>query len=590
MQPRYHQLRRSDQPEPVRKWRDRTPLIAVVLALIGGVFIWRLFYLQIIKYDSYRAAASAEQYKKFSIPAERGRISILQNDSELPVVLNEDRYLVYADPAIITDPKATATAVINVLGGDSADMEQKLSLDSRYVIIAKKIDKTKADELNSKKLRGIVTKKEKYRTYPEGLLASQVLGFVNDEGKGQYGVEQFLDDSLGGEPGLLKGITDVNGVPLVGTGDDILRQPVDGEDITLTLDATMQRLSEEAIRSAVESTNSPGGSVVIMDVQTGAVKAMANWPSYDPKDFEKVTDLNVFKNRAVTDPLEVGSIMKTLTVSAALDRGVISPDTTYFDNGFEQVGEFKITNAVNFGAGQFSIFDIIRNSLNTGAVHLLKAMGGGEINDAGRQIWHDYMTDKYGFGSVTGVEQAGEAPGVIPDPQEGDGLNIQYANTSFGQGMTVTPLQMAAALSSAVNGGNYFKPYLVYSTTDKDGNETVTAPQLLHQSISPTASAGIVGLMERYAQANNREAARPGFSVGGKTGTAQIPDGKGGYREDVYNGTYAGFVGGSKPEYVIIVRIDAPKISGFAGSAAARPIFTQIANGMMDNIGLNHNR
>lgn len=568
------------------RWRDRTPLFAVVLLLVGALFVGRLFYLQIIKHDVYKAAATAEQYKKFSIPASRGSISLLDGDTPVPIVLNEDKYLVYADPMLIDEPEDTAEKLYALLGKDKNELKRNFELDSRYVVIAKKISRENALKIQEMKLKGIVTKAASFRTYPEGITASQLLGFVNDEGEGQYGVEGYLDKELRGKDGLLKGVTDINGVPLAGTADNILSNPERGDNIVLTIDSTMQRITEEAIKNAVEKTNSTGGSIVVMEANTGAVKAMANWPSYDPRSYESVTDLNLFKNRAVTDPLEVGSIMKVLTLAAAFDQGVVNPESTYYDQGFEQVGEFKITNAINFGSGTYSVFDIIRNSLNTGAVHLLKSMGGGEINDKSRTIWHEYLTSKYGFGKTTGIEQAGEAPGIVPDPTEGDGLDIQYANTSFGQGTTETPLQMAAALSSAVNGGTYYKPYIVSERTNYAGVTTVTEPTPLHQSISKAASDGIVRIMERYASTNNKETARNGFSIGGKTGTAQIPDGKGGYREDLYNGTYAGFVGAKSPEYVVIVRIDAPRISGYAGSDAARPIFTVVANGIMDNIGL----
>lgn len=558
---------------------------------VGLLFVGRLFYLQIIKHDAYKSAALAEQFKKFSIPAERGTISLSDGDKSIPVVLNETRYLLYADPGFIISAKEVAEKLQPVIGGSVEELEKKLSTPSRYVELAKKLDEPTKQKIDALELKGVVTKEQRARTYPQGQLAAQALGFVNADGEGQYGVEGYLDRELAGEPGQLKAITDVRGVPLAGNADNVVKEPVPGKNVTLTLDTTIQRIAEESIKNGVTGTNAQSGSIVIFDVNSGAVKGMANWPSFEPAAYESVTDQTVFKNKTVTDPLEVGSIMKTLTISAGLDQGVIGRDSTYYDAGYEEVDGFRITNAINFGTGDFTVFDIIRNSLNTGAVHVLKAMGGGEVNEKARTVWYDYMFNRYQLGKNTGIEQSGEASGVIPDPIEGDGRNIQYANTAFGQGMTATPLQMAAAVGSIVNGGTYYKPHIVARYDDPDGTSVEVKPEIVRSGvISAAASADIVNLMERYAQANNREAARPGFAVGGKTGTAQIADGNGGYKEGIYNGTYAGFVGGKNPEYVIVIALIEPRIKGFAGSDGARPIFTATANAMLDSLPFQPNQ
>lgn len=577
---------RPQRPALNSVFRDRTPFLMAFLVLAGIVFVGRLFQLQIIKHDQYKAAATSEQLKKFSIPAERGTISVLDGERSLPVVLNETRYLLYADPSFVDDPEKAATQLQPVIGGKVDELKEKLSEETRYIELAKKVDKPTADKIRDLSIKGVVLKEQRQRTYPEGQFAAQVLGFVNYDGEGQYGIEGFMDKELGGTAGQLRAVTDISGVPLAGNSDNVVKDPVAGKNVTLTLDMTVQRIVEDTVKKHVESTRSKSGSAVVMDINSGAVKGMANWPTYNPADFENVSDLNLFKNRAVTDPMEVGSIMKTLTISSALDQGLINRESIYSDPGYEDVDGLKITNALNFGAGTFSIFDIIKNSMNTGAVHLLKMMGGGsDLNQQARVTWHDYMTDHYQLGKKTGIEQIGEGEGIIPDPLEGDGLNIQYANTSFGQGMTATILQIAAALSSVLNGGTYYQPHLVHSETDGAGKETVLPPKIVREKVvSSSASADITALMERYAKENNREAARPGFSVGGKTGTAQIPSPNGGYRDDAYNGTYAGFVGGQNPEYVVIIRMDEPKNGGFAGSAAARPVFTDIANVMMDSL------
>jgi cell division protein FtsI/penicillin-binding protein 2 len=277
--------------------------------------------------------------------------------------------------------------------------------------------------------------------------------------------------------------------------------------------------------------------------------------------------------------------MKPLTAAAALDTGSVSPDQTYFDPSFFRVDDATVTNIEeDGGAATRSISDILQYSLNTGATWLLMQMGGGELNEQGRKVWHDYMVDHYRFGQKTGIEQGYEGDGIIPDPVEGFGLNIQYANTAFGQGMTLTPLQMAAAVSSAVNGGTYYRPTLISGKLNEDGTVQQSQPEVLKAGVvKPETSQTLIRYMNNVVAKNNRSAVREGYIVGGKTGTAQIANPAGGYFEDKFNGTYVGYVGGDTPQYVIMVRVNEPKIPGYAGSKAAAPIFSSVSNMLIDN-------
>jgi cell division protein FtsI/penicillin-binding protein 2 len=218
-------------------------------------------------------------------------------------------------------------------------------------------------------------------------------------------------------------------------------------------------------------------------------------------------------------------------------------------------------------------------------------MGGGEINEKARTTWHNYMVNHYQLGKLTGVEQGYEAEGSIPDPKEGFGLNIQYANTSFGQGMTATPLQMGTALSSIINGGTYYRPHLVESVTNQDGKTEVKKPEAIKTAVvSDKVSGEIRSLMEAVVTRNRAVYKLPpipaGYSIGGKTGTAQITKPGGGYYEDKYNGMFYGFIGGSKPQYVVVVRVNEPKIAGYAGSQAAAPIFSNLAMMLIHNFNV----
>ncbi len=561
----------------------------VAIILIFGI---RLFYLQIIRHDYYQKAALSGQLKEYEIPAERGIIEANDGNQTTPLVLNEKRYTLFADPKFIKEPNKVAEKVQDIIGGNEAEYEQKMRAQSRYAVLAKKLTKEQRDKLDKLDEKGLGTRETSQRTYPHGDLAAQVLGFVDDEGTGKYGLEQALNKELKGNAGQLKAITDARGVPLVANKDNIIKQPETGKRTKLTIDISMQRQIQDILKEGLDSAQSQSGSLVVLDPNTGAVKAMANYPSYNPAEFYKVEDGNLFNNAAVSSPLEVGSIMKPLTAAAALNMGVVSKNTTYNDPSRIKIGDATVTNIEEDGGpGVRSVADILQLSLNTGAVYLLQRMGGGEINQKARQSWYDYMTNHYHLGKPTGIEQGYESGGSIPDPNDGFGLNIQYANTSFGQGMTATPLQMGAALSAVINGGIYYQPRLVEQTTDASGKVSKATPKVLHKDVvSQQVSADMRELMENVVAKNyatySMQKPSPSYQIGGKTGTAEITKPGGGYYEDRFNGTFMGFVGGNNPEYVIVVRVNEPKKKGYAGSKAAAPIFGAVTQMLINNFGV----
>lgn len=558
----------------------RFDIVYGLLLLVLSIFIVRLFYIQVIKHDEYRAAALQGQLKEYEIPAERGVIEAYDGDSVVPIVLNQEVYTLFADPLFIKDPKGTAEQLARITGANPSEYQDKMSMDTRYAVLAKKLDAKKKEEIENLNIKGVGLRTESVRVYPQGSLAAQLLGFVNDEGKGTYGLEQFLDDKLRGSPGQLKAITDARGVPLVSNSNNVLKDPVPGQRVRMTIDIGMQRKVEDLLRQHLPTVSSKSGSVVVIDPNTGAIKAMANWPSYNPADFSKVTDPSLFTNPAVSSPFEIGSVMKTLTVAAGLNTGVVNKNTTFYDPAKIPIDGTTITNVEEDGGPQTrSISDILRFSLNTGAVYILKQLGGGEINEKARNTWHDYMSNHYRFGQKTGVEQGYEAEGSIPDPNNGYGLNLQYANSAFGQGMTATPLQMAAAFSSTINGGTYYKPHLV-ETPDKKGE--VVNPDV----IKPEISEQLRQMHENSVNMTYPFVDRAGYRIGGKTGTAEIPNPQGGYYKDRYNGTFVGYVGGDKPEYVIFVRINEPVVDFYAGTAAAAPLFGKVAGMLIDNFSV----
>jgi cell division protein FtsI/penicillin-binding protein 2 len=565
--------------------RSRLQLLHFIIIAICAVFIIRLFYLQVFRFSYYQEQAQASQLKRYEIPAERGLIYAYDGEDIVPLVLNESRYRIVADPTVITDKQV-------VLDADKIELEELLNTESRYVILDTKQPKEIKEKVEQLMFDGDITgvfaEKTPQRVYPLDSTAAQLLGYVDDEGLGQYGVEQALEESLGGVPGRVAALTDQNGIPLLATGENVVEEPVEGEDIVLTIDVAMQQQLEQILVDGLERAISESGSALIIEANTGQVKAIANYPSYDPAEFFNVEDPQLFTNPSVSSTLEPGSVIKTLSVAAGLDSGSISPNQTYYDPGFITVDGETITNIVEVGgAATRSIEDILRFSLNTGAAYVLQQMGGGEINQQARETWHFYMTEKYGFGAQTGIEQGFEERGNIPDPNDGFGLNIQYANSAFGQGMTVTPIQLGAAIASIVNGGKYYQPTLVAATTDENGDFIAKDPILVRDSvIKASVSDTIRNFMETTVQFSSAGGSREGYRIGGKTGSAQIARPEGGYYEDRFNGTYVGYVGGETPKYVIVVRVNDPKIDGYSGSRAAGPIFVDTVNMLIDNFSV----
>ncbi len=557
-----------------------------------AIFGIRLFYVQVIHYGHYKNAALSDQLKQYQIPATRGIIEAHDGDQVLPIVLNQQLFTLYADPTFIKKPDDTAAKIAGIISGQTDQYAQLMrTKDTRYVVLAKKLSADQSSKLLALKIPGLGTQSQDFRTYPQGDLAAQVLGFVNNDGIGKYGLEQALNKQLTGTAGQVKAVTDVNGVPLAATKGNVEKPAVDGDKVVTTLDLSMQAQMEQILANEYQKTKSKGLSAIIMDPNTGQVKAMANYPTFDPSNYQNASDPSLYQNAAVTNPIEPGSSMKVLTTAAALNQGVIQPNTSFYDPAHWIVDGFNITDIEeDGGARQQSIASTLNLSLNTGATWMLMQMGGGQINSKARNAWYDYMNNRYRLGQPTGIEQGYEAAVPIPPPQDnGAGIDLTYANTSFGQGVQLTAIQMAAAVSSILNGGTYYEPHLVDALTISDGKTTTVKPKVLKQNVvSAKVSQEMMPLME-YVVQQHLIAGFPylnfssQYSVGGKTGTAQIAKPGGGYYDDKFNGTYVGFVGGDKPQYVIVVFNLQPNVAGYAGSYGGQPVFADLAHMLIDN-------
>ncbi|HEX6258426.1 MAG TPA: penicillin-binding protein 2 [Candidatus Saccharimonadales bacterium] len=570
---------------------SRSKVLAIGLLAIIAIFVLQLFNLQILQHAHYKAEAEKEQVAKLTLPAKRGKIFMQDRGNLAPLVLNEPIYTAYADPHEVEDPNKIAEKIRQIAGGTLVkDFEDGLANKKlRYTVLARQLSRKQAELLKKENLAGVGLQESDRRVYPEGSLAAQLLGYVNTNGEGQYGLEQAVDERLRGKDGRLQAVTDVRRIPLTIGRNDIREPAKNGDDLVLTIDRNIQSYAERALRNGLKAAKATQGSVVVIDPNSGAIQAMANYPTYNPEKYNQVKDYGVFQNKVVTEPYEAGSVIKTLTMGVGLDTGAVRRETTFNNTGSIRVDDTTISNVeedpINPAA---TMTDVLHYSLNTGVVHILKELGGGHFNMQSRKVLYDYFTQHYYFGKKTGVEQAGEQRGTVIPPTEVQGNNVRYANMTFGQGMDVTMLQSAAAFSAAVNGGTYYKPHLIAGTRANDGSVKEEQVKVVRQGVlKREVSLTLRDMIFKARQLGVLGGKDRGYFVGGKTGTSQIIDPKTGqYTDDNSIGSYLGFGGDSTPKYVIMVQVKDSKLPGYAGTTAAGPIFTDISNWMIDYLKL----
>lgn len=566
---------------------SRSIVLAVLLVGTMAIFVARLFYLQIIKHDEYTAQAAAEQVKPLTIPAKRGLVYAMDGENPVQIVMNQTVYTLFVDPATVSQPEKVKEVVRRVAGGNLRPNIDSLigRKDTRYQILGTKLTRQQAELIKKEELAGVGFQETTQRVYPEGSLAAQTLGFVNAEGVGQYGIEGTLNDRLTGHDGLLKSVTDVSGVPLTLGNQNINKPARNGENIVLSIDRNIQAYAEKALAKGLQDTGAQKGSVIVMNPQNGQVMAMANLPSYKPAEFTQVTDASVFNNAAVAVPYEAGSVIKTLTVATGLDKGVIQPDSTYVNTDKIKVADREIGNATKGQTGTITMQHALDYSLNTGMVTIAQRLGDGTINQAARDSMYQYFHDRFGMGQPTGIELLGEAVGNLPNPSA-PGAGVQYATMSFGQGMNVTMTQVISAFCSAINGGTYYRPTVIAGTMINNDQFQKTEPDILRREVVTKQTSDTLRTMVYNARHKfHGSKDRPGYEVGGKTGTSQtIINGR--YVDEQTIGSYLGY-GASEgtAKYVIMVQVSGENMN-LEGGKHAMPIFTDISNWLIDYLKL----
>lgn len=569
---------------------SRIKFLKIVLGAALGLIIVQLFVIQIVQHDEWTAKATDQQTLLETIVAERGKIYMMDDGEPVAVVLNQAVYTVIIDPQITDKEELKKVLDEHAKQYVTADIDKVYEIEGlRYSIVAKNVPREVVQKLRESDV-ALWFQENVRRVYPEGELASSLLGFMNVDGIGQYGVEGALNARLAGTNGLLKTISDVNDVAL-SIGDDNVRIPaVDGENIVLSIDRGLQRDVEDALVSAVENTAATNAAAIVMDPVTGEVLAMANVPTYNPAKYDQVSDWTAYLNYTTEVPYEPGSICKTFSFAAAMNDGAMTPDSTYFNEGYIVIDGARINNATLTSNvyGNISMRTVLTYSLNTGSIQALKWLGGdsNNINEAGRQKLYDYY-DNFGFGKVTGIEIA-EAEGLIHGPNEGYAPDLTYANMTFGQGMNTTMIQVATAFSAMVNGGYMITPTVVKGTiVNGELVPEQIAKEEIRQVISEDVSADLRVMLHDtrsiyYKQDN------PGYYLGGKTGTSQVYlEETGAYSEADGEtiATYIGFGGieGELPKYVIVVKMWGEG-QHMNGATDAKTLFDDVSDVTIDNL------
>ncbi|MBQ3275260.1 penicillin-binding protein 2 [Candidatus Saccharibacteria bacterium] len=564
---------------------NRIKILRTGLYVVAALILARLFLIQIIQNPEWVAKAEAQHTLENTIKAKRGEIYMMDRDEPVAVVLNRKVYTVIVDPMIADEEEVGKT-----LGTDVSEAFKDRT--RRYFVVKRNATREEALRLREAGLSGVYLQEGTQRVYPEGTLAARMLGFVNADGIGQYGVEGALNEELSGKDGLLKTIADVNQVAL-SIGDNNVKIPAeDGKKVVLTVDRNIQSNVEKILQQKMDELGKDQGSVVVMNPKNGEVLAMANLPGYDPADYGNVESAEVYINRVTEDPYEPASVCKAFTFAAGIDLGVMTAESTYYNVDTIYIDGWPISNASKNGAAVRTMQYALNWSLNVGSIQALKWIGGDaeNITEEGRKKLYDYYVNKFGLGRFTGIE-LNEAAGLIGDPVEGDGRDSMYANMTFGQNMLVTMLQVAAGYSAMVNGGEYYTPTVVKGYLDENGELVEKEKEgAVRQVISEDASRQMREML--YGTRNMQRLYgidRDGYFIGGKTGTAQVIR-DGAYVMDESTATYVGFGGasGEDPAYVVMVRIWKDGEIGDALQEAA-PVFNEISNYLIDYMEIKPN-
>jgi cell division protein FtsI/penicillin-binding protein 2 len=548
--------------------------VFALLAAWGVVVVARLVQVQLVRHDHYVAKAQRQQERTIALNPVRG--SIL--DTRLRVLAESiAAESIYADPQAITNRRAVARVLAKVpgVGFTAREIENRLKGNGSFAWIARQLPLEVTAEVRKLKLPGIYFMEEHRRTYPRTMLGANVIGYVGVDGDGLGGVEHSFNDYVKGTPGKVTLLKDARkGVYLV--GGDGANRPRDGQHVVLTIDSVVQFIAERALKTVVEKYRAVGGSVIVMDPNTGDILAMASAPTFDPNHYRDFPP-TAWKNRTVQDLYEPGSTFKIITAAAGLEERVVTPSQVLdCGNGEITVANITIREHDGHRYQMLSFEDVIVNSSNVGAVRVGLALG---------QERFDRWIRRFGFGEKTGLPLPGESSGLLRRTQRW--TPVSPASIAIGQEIGVTPLQIVRAVSAVATGGELVEPRIVKRVIDDDGRTVYEPPRQKPVRVMSERTAAVLNeiLKNVVTRGTGTNAALAEYVVAGKTGTAQKAIGRGGYVDGRYVGSFAGYVPADRPRLAILVVVDEPHPEYYGGTVAA-PVFREIAEGTLRYLGV----
>ncbi len=575
---------------------DRMKLLYVVFFVVFFVIIAKLFYIQIIQSEYYAKKARSQHLIEQKILQKRGEVYMYnsKNNNKTPLIINQNLNLLVADPNQVKLPRQAASQLAGYLYDKDGECQELIDKDSPdeliekcekskqkrelfyaklskqndpYEILAHYLTKQERQDIEQMELDGIYFEPEWVRHYPEREVAGVITGFLGYQQYrrvGQYGVEGYWEKELAGEAGRIFGAKDNQGKFIADALQEI-KETQNGFDIVLTLDKIVQNKVYEILSQAVKDYQAEKGSILVMEPDTGRIQAMVDYPSFDPNNYSQVEDVGLYANSLINSSYEPGSIFKMITMAAGIDSQAIKPTDVFEDKGFVEIGEHKIKNADEEKFGKITMTEILEKSVNTGSVFI--------VLETGLDRFRDYVY-KFGFGKKLGIGLNTEMAGDISSLNKAG--DIYLATASYGQGILVSPLQMATAMSTIVNNGVKVSPQIV-DYLAKDGEKVeikknIPKDKVISQRSAQTLKAILVSVVKN---GHAKGAGVDGYFVGGKTGTAEIAA-KGGYSEHETIHSFVGFGPFEDPKFVILVRLDKPKVGKYSAMTAA-PTFAKVA-------------
>ncbi|HEX5760306.1 MAG TPA: penicillin-binding protein 2 [Thermoanaerobaculia bacterium] len=554
--------------------KGRFVFVALFFGAWSAAVAARLYVLQVARHDHYAERAAQQQQTAVALTPARGTIYDARG-RELAVSVQVDS--AFAVPRDVEDPAAVARELAAFLGGDPAKLQSRLDSDKDFVWVARKLDPPVGAELRRRALPGIHFVEESKRYYPMRELAAQVLGYVGTDDGGLAGLELVYDEVVAGRKGERTVLRDARRGTVVAP-DLAVSAAEPGRDLHLTLDATIQHIVERELARAVEERHAQKGSAVFLDPATGAVLAMATYPGFDPNEFARV-NASRWRNRAIMDVYEPGSTFKVITAAAAFEAGLVAPgDPFECEMGGITLAGIRIRDHKAFGRLTFA--EVMAKSSNVGVIKTALLLGDERL--------HGTVT-AFGFGQATGIDLPGESPGILQPLKTWRPLTKAYI--SFGQGIAVTPLQLAAAVGAVANGGTLLKPHVVAALgSGGDGELIHPRPPVVGQAVSPRTAATLRAVLEGVViGGTGKGAAVPGYRVAGKTGTAQKAV-AGGYSRSGYVPSFVGFAPVERPVLVGVVAVDEPGGWAYHGGQVAAPLFGAIARQVLLYLGVRPDR